>query len=72
MSIIGVGLVSLALPVRRLMSAAFLAATAAGTLIHVGGTTLPAAEIVIALSVAVVGGCCGLGIEHIEALAASL
>ena len=53
--VIGVGLASLALPGRLLMPAAFLAATAAGTLIHVGGTTLPIAEIVIALSVAVLG-----------------
>lgn len=53
--VIAVGLASLALPGRFVMPAAFLVATAAGTLIHLGGTTLPAAEFVIAGSVAVLG-----------------
>ena len=53
--IIAVGLASLALPGRFFMPAAFLVATAAGTLLHVNGMSLPAAELVIAGSVALLG-----------------
>ncbi len=53
--VIAVGLASLALPGRFLMPAAFLIATAAGTLVHIAGISLPAAEFVIAGSVALLG-----------------
>lgn len=53
--VIAVGLASLALPGRFLMPAAFLLATAAGTLIHIASISLPAAEFVVAASVAILG-----------------
>ena len=53
--VFAVGLASLALPGRFVMPAAFLIATAAGTLIHIAGATLPVAEFAIAGSVAVLG-----------------
>jgi len=55
--VIAVGLIAAMLPARRaaLMPLAYVAAMAAGLLLHVGGVILPAAEWVIMLSVITLG-----------------
>lgn len=53
--IIGVGLLSAMFAKQWLMPLAFVAATVAGTVLHLMSLNLPAAELVIAMTVAVIG-----------------
>ncbi|MCB9946653.1 MAG: HupE/UreJ family protein [Rhodospirillaceae bacterium] len=59
--VVAVGLLSMRCPQRFLMPLAFVAATALGTLAHLGGLTLPIAEPVIAATVLLAGGLIVLG-----------
>lgn len=53
--IVGVGLLSAAFAKRWLMPLAFVAATVVGTVLHLMALSLPAAELVIAITVALIG-----------------
>ena len=59
--VVAVGLAAIALPKRYWLPLAFVGATVVGVVVHLAALDLPAAEVVIALSVALIGALLILG-----------